>query len=287
MTLPSHPLRYLVDRFAGTFISWLMDQEITTLGRLPPKADELRYRVTLAGGQSCVFVIAFADNESPPMSWRMAASLTQLAIRHRTKLCGAVIYVGADAGLGDEGDHWLLCPDGGVSLAWQYHTVHLARLRFDEFLELSHAPLLALLGQIIADEQPRHLPLVMRYLTALPNQKMRDDLLNALFCLIESPEFLRRATNFLDMPTLASLQNTPYLRHIRKTAAAKAGRHYILTTVKHRFNPTVTEYEALSQQLETIADEGKLQAIHTEALQLPHFADFTAQLTVIAATGAD
>jgi len=104
------------------------------------------------------------------MPWRMVGYLGKIAEREldyrhleRIPLCAAVLYVGEGAGVHDTGDYHIVCPDGGVTLAWRYRVIRLWQMPAEELLALGRPALLTLLGQTRIAEPARVIPRLNRY----------------------------------------------------------------------------------------------------------------------------
>jgi predicted transposase YdaD len=247
------------------------------------------FHVTLADGRTLVLHLEFQGRTShQPMPWRMLEYMARLAHTHRLDLWSVVIYVGRGAGRGDSGRYQVTGPDGTPTLAWQYRVIRLWQMRAEELLAVGRPALLALVGQTQIDMPEIVLSDVVARIRSVSEVERRGRLLAALTALIPEEEMITMVERLIDREEL--LLDTPFLHRIREEARAEgraearaegalvARRHSILDVLVVRFDPPVSVYQRIEQQLKTITDEASLTQLLAAAIRAESVADFRATL---------
>ena len=277
------PLKDLVRDFAPDFAAWLLNLDPSEIVSVHAENVELPagkmwsdtvFLVTLGSGQTLALHIEFQGLRSErPMSLRMLDYMGRLAQRGWSALCSVVIYVGHGAGIGDTGNHRLLCPDGEASLAWRYRVIRLWQMAAEELLALKRPALLALLGQTrIAQPEPV-VSAVVTTINQVADYGQRVRLFDAFVNLLQDEEILTMAERLIEAMDEGLLMDTPFLRRAREKGRAEGRiegraegrleelRTVILDVLTARLKLTIPQFRRIQGRVEALSDETRLRGV--------------------------
>ncbi|MEA3338776.1 MAG: hypothetical protein U9R15_02310 [Chloroflexota bacterium] len=290
------PLKLLVREFAPDFAVWLLNVKREDVHRVQPLNVELPagsvhsdtvFRVTLSGGRITLLHIEFQGRRSErPMPLRMLDYISRLEQREWNDrkdgcLCSVVIYVGDGAGIEDDGVYRVDCPDGNLTLAWQYRVVRLWQMRAEELLSLDRPALLTLVGQTRIEKPERVLPQIMEVIRQRPDKDERIRLFAALTSLMRDEEVLEMTEQLMETVDRDLMLDTPFLRRVRTKGrieglaeGVNTMRQSVLDILALRFDPPATQYRRIETQLDEIADLEQLRGFLQEIVRVTDVADF-------------
>jgi len=290
MAATDSPLKRLVTTFINDFAEWLLKSEVAFVTPQnielhahsdPIRADQI-FTVSLADGRSVILHIEFQGRRTDvPMHLRELDSLSRLALKFRDlEIYSVVFYVGNGAGRHDTGSHQIKNPTAGITLNWQYKVIRLWEMNAQELIDLCKPALLGLIGQTQITAPEVLLPKVVSMVKTVQDAEMQKRLLNETMLLINDEEILTMLENLIEADEV--LEETPLMRRLRTQGSEEGSldksRQYILKIVALRFDPHISLYQQLEQQLALITNGTILDSLLTTTVQCNTITDFQTTL---------
>jgi hypothetical protein len=136
------------------------------------------------------------------------------------------------------------------------------------------------LARQLSKKPTETLPEVVRQLREVEDKALRKRLFTSMIALLNDKEMAQMVERLLEEDEL--LLDTPWLRKIRTQvrAAAVVERRVqdILNILKWRFDPPISEYEAIDKALQVIRDESWLEALLKLAIEVKTIEEFRTEL---------
>jgi predicted transposase YdaD len=294
----------LVLDFAPDFAAWLLNVDRAAVREIHVENIELPagrvrsdtvFHITLADERRVVLHIEFQGERSDrPMPLRMLDYMSRLTQQEWGPLCSVVIYVGDRAGVGDTGEHAILCVDGSVALAWRYRVIRLWEMQAEELLALKRPALLALVGQTRIEAPEQVLPEAVATIGRTPDAGERARLFAALTSLLRDEEMTTMVERLLEATDQGLMMDTPFLRKVRERSRAEGeaigsvqgeargearGRvqelqRNILDVLAARVPMPLSQYRRIEEQVEALDDLHRLRDLLQAAALASDVADF-------------
>lgn len=222
-------MKMAVRYYPEDFCSWVLGEKVIKasfqdkeFARDPKKyfLDSL-LEVTTATGQERLVHIEFQSAGNPtPMVVRMLMYFAMLTEYYGTVTIPIdiiVIYIGKGVGKNDTGDHVLGMPQIGN---FTYRVIHLWQYDAADILASDHPTLLSLIGQSNFSNPLREVTAAFEKITALEDEKTRENLMHVLMMLLPDKDLLERIMKMAQDYAI----DTPYMQMIREEKEAEFAR---------------------------------------------------------------
>ncbi|MEM7130652.1 MAG: hypothetical protein AAF702_30285 [Chloroflexota bacterium] len=227
-------------------------------------------------------------------------------------LCSVVSYVGEGVGARGTGQHNVPGPDDTVSLSWQYKVVRLWQVPSQELLALNRPGLLPLLGLTRLDKPDEIVPKVVDSLKQIADAELQGRLFTSLMSLLDDEGVIEMIEKIVESDELVI--DSPYIRRIKdesrkeghdeghkegieegRKEGRKEGhdegheegreegelsmlRRNILNGIVLRFDPTVSLYQQIENDLATLNSLTRLDELFEKIFQVNEVQEFNSFL---------